>query len=201
MPTPTTTRAIFLDRDGTLNPDENGYIAKPCDFELYPYSAAAIKLFSDLGFLVFIITNQSGIARGYYSEQDLQAVHTKMERQLVQGGAKVDEILHCPHHPRGSIQELSCGCQCRKPGNLFFRQLQKKYRLRASQSFMIGDKPSDIGFGKNSGMQTILVRTGMGEQTFLEGDTKADFVVDDLLAAAKLVQRLQEQKKDLYAKV
>ncbi len=194
------TKAVFLDRDGTLNPDERGYIASPEDFELYPFSAAAVKIFADLGFKVFVITNQSGIARGLYSAADLQAVHSKMLAQLQQGGATLDEVLHCPHHPQGTVPQLSVKCQCRKPGNLFFRQLQKKYSLRARASFMIGDKASDIGFGKNSGLQTILVRTGEGEQTFRAGNANPDFVVDDLLAAAKLIKRLSAQEAGDYAR-
>ena len=155
---------------------------------------------TDLGFKVFVITNQSGIARGLYSAADLQAVHSKMLAQLQQGGATLDEVLHCPHHPQGTVPQLSVKCQCRKPGNLFFRQLQKKYSLRARASFMIGDKASDIGFGKNSGLQTILVRTGEGEQTFRAGNANPDFVVDDLLAAAKLIKRLSAQEAGDYAR-
>ncbi len=186
-------KAVFLDRDGTLNPDEKGYIASPSDFELYPFSAAAVKIFNDLGFLVFIVTNQSGIARGYYTEEDLQGVHSKMLAQLSEGGAKVEKILHCPHHPDGIVSGLSKVCDCRKPGNLLFRQLQKKYPIKARASFMIGDKPSDIGFGKNSGLQTILVRTGKGEETFRQNLASPDFVVDDLLSAAELLRRLCKQ--------
>jgi len=200
MPTPTTIKAVFLDRDGTLNPDEKGYIATPAEFELYPFSAQAVSIFAELGFLVVVITNQSGIARGYYSEEDLQAVHEKMVRQLAEGGAQLDEILHCPHHPQGVVPSLQKVCQCRKPSNQLFRQLQKKYRLKASDSFMIGDKASDIGFGQNSGLQTILVRTGKGEETFRAGQTMADFVVDDLLAAAKLIERLEKQKEGNHVK-
>ncbi len=193
-------KAVFLDRDGTLNPDKKGYIASPSDFELYPFSAKAVKIFTELGFLVFVVTNQSGIARGYYTEEDLQSIHSKMLTQLCDGGAKVEEVLHCPHHPEGVVSGLSKACGCRKPGNLLFRQLQKKYPIKARASFMIGDKPSDIGFGKNSGLQTILVRTGVGEETFQQNLASPDFVVDDLLAAARLVERLCAQASGKYGK-
>ncbi len=188
-------RAIFLDRDGTINPDEDGYISSPSQFEIFPFSGEAIRIFNDLGFLVFIVTNQSGIARGYFTEKDLETIHLKMVQLLAKDGAKIDEILCCPHYPHGVIKEFSCECECRKPNNLFFRQMQKKYNLKASKSFMIGDKPADIEFGLKSGLQTILVRTGYGERTLQAGEIKPDFAVDNLLMAAEAIRRLVQQEK------
>ncbi len=184
-----------MDRDGTINPDDEGYISSPSQFNIFSFSGEAIKIFNDLGFLVFVVTNQSGIARGFFTDKDLEAIHAKMQQQLSEYSAKIDEILYCPHHHQGAVKPLAIECECRKPNNLFFRQMQKKYNIKASKSFMIGDKPADIEFGKRSGLRTILVRTGYGEETLRAGEIKPDFAVDNLLMAAKTIRKLVQQER------
>ena len=145
-------RAVFLDRDGTIARDVH-YCRRPEDFELLPTVPEAIKLLNDSGFKVIVITNQSGIARGYFTEHTLAKIHEKMEDELAKPGAKVDAIYYCPHHPDG-------GCQCRKPGTALFRQAARDMAIHFSSSYVVGDLPMDIEAGKALGCKTVLVTTG-----------------------------------------
>ncbi|MCK4957382.1 MAG: HAD family hydrolase [Candidatus Cloacimonetes bacterium] len=183
-------KAVFLDRDGTINQDFKGYISKPEDFHLYPFAAEAIKLLNEAGFLVFVITNQSGIARGYYTLEDLAKVHAKLNTELSKSGAKIDDIFVSPYHLEGSVEPYNVAHEDRKPNIGLFKQAKQKYNFKINESFMVGDKYSDIGFGKNSHLSTILVKTGEGAKEFEERenwDFMPDFLVEDLLAAAKLI--------------
>ena len=184
-------RVVFLDRDGTLNPDQDGYIDHPERFELYPYSGRAIKDLNDKGFFVFLITNQSGIARGYYSFEDLEQVHTEMKKQLDEAGAHIDEIFVSPHYAGGSIEPYNIEHEDRKPGLGLFKKAVQKYEINISGSFMIGDKYSDIEFGKKAGLRTILVLSGNGMNEFLdkrkEWRIKPDLVAKDLSTAVSFI--------------
>ena len=190
-------KVIFLDRDGTINPDDKGYINKPEDFNLYPFTAKAIKIFNQLGYKLIVVTNQSGIARGYLTFEDLEKIHKKMLNLLEKDGAQIDEILISPFHPEGVVEPYNIFSEDRKPGLGLFYKALKKYNFRIKKSFMIGDKYSDILFGKNVGLKSILVRTGYGEEEFLQNleirEKKPDFVVDNLLAAAYLIEKLTEK--------
>jgi D-glycero-D-manno-heptose 1,7-bisphosphate phosphatase len=188
------TKAIFLDRDGTINPD-GGYINHPDDFKLYPFTAKAIKKFNDMGYLVIVVTNQSGIARGYMTKEDLKKIHDKMIALLSKDGAAIDEIFYSPYHPEGTIEPYNVKSDERKPGLGMFYKALKKYKFSTKDSFMIGDKYSDIEFGKNAGLTTILVKTGDGEKEFLQNrhkwKVKPDFVVENLLSAANLIEKIR----------
>lgn len=171
-------KAIFLDRDGVINEDF-GWIASPEKLEIYPFAAKAIARANQAGFLVVVVTNQSVIARGLCSTNILERIHAKMEEELADGGARVDAIFFCPHHPDYSEGEL---CACRKPETGLVDKAVRGFGIEPAESYMIGDKTSDIQTGINAGMQTILVRTGKAGK---DGQFRvsADWIEDDLLSA------------------
>ncbi len=189
-------KAIFLDRDGTINSD-SGYINKPEDFELYPFAAKAIREFNKMGYLVIVVTNQSGIARGYLTIEDLENIHKKMKELLEKENAYVDDIFYSPYHIEGKIEPYNISHEDRKPGLGMFYKAVKKYGIQPDKSFMIGDKYTDMQFGFNAKLTTILVRSGDGDFEFLQNRKKwektPDFVVDNLYSAAKLIRKLDEK--------
>jgi D,D-heptose 1,7-bisphosphate phosphatase len=189
-------KAVFLDRDGTINIDKKGYVHDPDDFELYPFSAQAINIINKLDYLVFVVTNQSGIARAYYTLEDLKAIHLKMNKSLREAGARIDEIFFSPYHKEGSVEPFDIDHEDRKPGLGLFKKAFQKYHFEIKKSYMIGDKYTDIEFGKRAGLKTILLLTGDGENEFLNNRNnwiyKPDFIVKNLLAAAKLISKFGE---------
>jgi len=145
-------KAVFLDRDGTIARDVH-YCRRPEDFELLPTVPEAIKLLNENGFKVVVITNQSGIARGYFTEETLAQIHQKMKDELAKYGARVDAIYYCPHHPDD-------GCQCRKPKTALFLKAAEEHNIDLKNSYMVGDQQMDIDAGKALGCKTALVTTG-----------------------------------------
>jgi histidinol-phosphate phosphatase family protein len=145
-------RAVFVDRDGTIAPDVH-YCRSPEDFQLFPNVPEAIRLFNNHGFKVVVVTNQSGIARGYFTEEILDCIHQKMKGYLVASEAHVDAIYYCPHHPDD-------GCECRKPGTALFHKASQTLEIDFSRSYVIGDSEIDISAGKSLGCKTVLVTTG-----------------------------------------
>lgn len=175
-------RAVFLDRDGTIN-EESGYLHKIEDCRFIPDAIAAIARLKTAGFLVVIVTNQSGIARGFYTEDDLSRLHQYMESEIVKGGGKVDGWYFCPHHP-----DFADDCDCRKPfpGMLHLAAVELKINL--GSSWMIGDKIADVEAGLAAGCQTALVRTGYGrrEEALLSAQIP---VFDDLSSAVEYITK------------
>jgi len=158
-------KAIFLDRDGVLNYDTD-LIHRTQDFTLYDYTAEAVKKINASGYLAIVITNQSIIARGLTDIKGLGEIHKKMEWQLGEAGAFLDDIYYCPHHPHGGfegeVKAYKIDCECRKPKPGMILQAAKKFNIDLSQSFMIGDSERDAGAGKAAGVTTIGVKTGHG---------------------------------------
>lgn len=172
-------RAVFLDRDGTIARDVH-YCRRVEDFELLPTVPEAIKLLNASGFKVVVITNQSGIARGYFTEDTLAQIHRRMKDELAKCGARVDAIYYCPHHPND-------GCDCRKPKAALFLQATKELHIDLSRSFVIGDMQMDVDAGKALGCKTILVTTGpQGASSIVD---PPDYATDNLLEAAKWILR------------
>lgn len=169
-------RAVFLDRDGVVCRDVH-YCCRAEDFEILPGVAEAIGLLNRRGFKVAVITNQSGIARGYLSEETLARIHEKMEHDFGEHGARVDAIYYCPHHPDD-------GCGCRKPKTALFLKAAKALDIDLDRSFVIGDMPSDIGAGKALGCKTILAGSNGGDGTMMP-----DHVASNLLEAARWILR------------
>ena len=135
--------AAFLDRDGVLNVDR-GYAHKPEDIEMIPGAAAAVRLLNEADYYVFVVTNQSGVARGLYSEVDIDQVHTHMQDILKSGGAHIDAYYYCPHHPDGSVKEFAVQCRCRKPGPGMLEQAARNWPIDPGRSFLIGDRDHDL---------------------------------------------------------
>lgn len=171
-------KAVFLDRDGVINIDKN-YVSRIEDFEFIPGSLDALKKIEKKGYLLFIITNQSGIGRNYYSEKNYLELRNKVDDLLKKEGIKITEEMYCPHHPKEN-------CKCRKPSPHLIMELIGKYNIDKSKSYMIGDKTSDIKSGLNAKIKTILVKTGKAGNDGLY-DVKPDFICEDLLDASDVV--------------
>ena len=154
--------AVFLDRDGTMLHDA-GYLRRFDDFRWFPWTLDAVRLLNRADFLVFVITNQGGIALGLFDETFVGAVHERMRVDLAAAGARIDGWFYCPHHPRGEIAALRIECDCRKPKPGMIRQAQAKFDIDLSRSFVVGDKASDPALAAGVGARGVLVRTGHGE--------------------------------------
>ena len=148
-------KAIFLDRDGTLNPDP-GYISRPEDFELFDGVGEALKRLKDDGYLLILITNQSGISRGLFTEEQLELIHNKLKRLLAEAGTSLDGIYYCPHHPEHPYKGVSV-CDCRKPAPGLILRAIKDHNIDSSNSYMIGDRKSDIKIGLNAGVKPVFI--------------------------------------------
>jgi D-glycero-D-manno-heptose 1,7-bisphosphate phosphatase len=171
--------AVFLDRDGTIC-EEVGYLNHLSRFHMFPFAPASIRRLNDRGLLVFVITNQSGVARGYYPESLVQTVHDLMTKQLSQAGAHLDGIYYCPHTSADA-------CICRKPGPGMLRQASSEHGVDLTRSFVVGDRHSDVELAHSVGARSIMVRTGYGEGEILwhaQGwEIMPDFIAADLTAA------------------
>jgi D-glycero-D-manno-heptose 1,7-bisphosphate phosphatase len=158
-------RAVFLDRDGTLNV-EKGYIRDVEALELYPGAAQAVRRLNDAGSLAILVTNQTGAARGYYTIEHVHALNRRVADLLMQeAGAKLDAVYFCPHYKDGTVPEFAKDCGCRKPApGMILQAAQDFPDIDLTASFVVGDKATDITFARNAGCRGILVRTGYGEQ-------------------------------------
>jgi D-glycero-D-manno-heptose 1,7-bisphosphate phosphatase len=151
--------AAFLDRDGTLNHDD-GYTYKIEEFRWIEGAKSAIRLLNDAGYLVFIVTNQAGIARGYYDSTAVDSLHQWMQSELAVIGAHVDDIRYCAHHPEGSVPELSIVCDCRKPHTGMLKSLIEQWHPDIYHSFMLGDSDKDAQAGATAGLKSKKIRPG-----------------------------------------
>ena len=172
-------RAVFLDRDGTVCEEVN-YLARAEDLRLFPFAAAAVKLLGQNDFLVVLITNQSGIARGFFSENDLQMIHQKLEAELADEDAKLDGIYYCPHIPADN-------CDCRKPKIDLINRAAEELKIDLEGSWMIGDKIIDVETGFNAHLKTALVLTGYGKKELSKLTRKPDLIAENLLEAARII--------------
>lgn len=177
--------AVFLDRDGTIN-IEKEYLYRIEDLELISGTGKAIALLNQAGYRVIVVSNQSGIGRGYYSEADVHHLHRHIDRVLAQDGAAVDAYYYCPHHPEHGQGEYRRECSCRKPLPGMILQAAQDLGINLATSFMVGDKSVDVQAGKAAGCTPILVRTGYGADEEQHLHDKVP-VVDNLLAAAEMI--------------
>lgn len=178
-------RAVFLDRDGTIN-EESGYLYKVEDCRFIPGSIEAIARLKAAGFLVVVVTNQSGIARGYYTEADLGKLHQYMDTVITSGGGKVDGWYFCPHHP--DYVHGTTGCDCRKPLPGMLRLAADELGIDLGSSWMIGDKIADIEAGAAAGCRPALVRTGYGNKAAALVSPEIP-VFDDLCFAVEYITK------------
>jgi D-glycero-D-manno-heptose 1,7-bisphosphate phosphatase len=182
-------RAIFLDRDGTINVDV-GYPASYSQIKIYSYSFSALKKINDSGFLAVVITNQSGIGRGYFTEADLDDIHEEMKAAFAAQSARLDAIYYCPHYELSERPHYRKNCTCRKPEPGLALQAAVDFDIDLKNSYMIGDKVEDILFGLNIGASPVLVLTGFGEESRAKLEAKGirpAFIAPNLLAAVNWI--------------
>lgn len=182
-------RAIFLDRDGTMNVSK-GFISKADDLELIPGTIDAIKAINKSGALAIVITNQPVIARGECSFEELHNIHNKLKTFLGEKGAFVDDIFYCPHHPDkgfdGEVPELKFDCECRKPKTGMIEEAVKKYNIDLSKSYMVGDSTMDLETARNAGIKSVLVDTGFAGNDG-KYDRSCDIEADNLFDAVEKI--------------
>lgn len=182
-------RAIFLDRDGTMNVSK-GFISNADDLELIPGTIEAIKAINKSGALAIVITNQPVIARGECSFEELHNIHNKLKTLLGEKGAFVDDIFYCPHHPdkgfEGEVPELKFDCECRKPKTGMIDEAVKKYNIDLSKSYMVGDSTMDLELARNAGVKSVLVDTGFAGNDG-KYDRSCDIEAKDLLGAVEKI--------------
>lgn len=176
-------RAVFLDRDGVIIQEPPHYIYRPDQLKFIPGSIEAIKLLNENNFKTVIVTNQAGIAYGYYLERETVLFNQLMIEELKLYNADIDAIYYCPHHPNAKVKKYRIDCDCRKPKPGMLKRAEKELNINLKQSFMIGDKKSDIDAGKEVGCKTILILTGHGIEESKNKSIECDFVVNDLNSA------------------
>ena len=180
-------KAIFLDRDGTINVEKD-YIYKSEDLVFEEGSIEALKTFKNLGYILIVVSNQSGIARGYFTEADLNIFNNNMNEILKKNGVEITEFYCCPHHPDG-IGKYKKVCECRKPNNKMIEDAIEKYNIDRAKSYMIGDKISDIGAGLKSNLKTVLVKTGYGLKDMEKIDKNDTLICENLKDFSEILKR------------
>jgi D-glycero-D-manno-heptose 1,7-bisphosphate phosphatase len=182
--------AVFLDRDGTLI-DDVGFLATVDQVALYPWSADAVRLLSRGGFAIVVVTNQSGVARGFFSEASVAAVHDHLAAELARGGAAIDAWYHCPHLADADDQAYRLDCDCRKPKPGLVTRAARELGLDLARSVVVGDRWSDVALARAVGAAGVLVRTGVGarEEAKPQDGLLADAIVPSLAEATSWILR------------
>jgi len=180
-------RAVFLDRDGTII-EEVGYLDRPDRVQFFPWTIDAIRVLNRAGLATVLVSNQSGIARGFFTEAIVDEVHQRMAAMLAEGGARIDAYYYCPHHPDGKLREYAKKCECRKPGRALVDRAVQDFGIDPARSFVVGDRWLAVELGRAVGAQSVLVRTGYGaSEEEKPGEVKADAIVDNLIAASSWI--------------
>jgi D-glycero-D-manno-heptose 1,7-bisphosphate phosphatase len=180
-------RAVILDRDGVLNV-ETGYLYRTEDLAWIPGAPEAVRALNEAGFVVVVVTNQAGVARGYYTEADVHRLHGFMQARLAEAGARIDAFYYSPYHPDAAVEAYRRESDCRKPATGLFARAVHDWHIDPARSFVVGDKNTDIEPGRALGMTTLLVETGYGRTE--KETTRADHVVADLPAAVDRILHL-----------
>lgn len=186
-------RAVFLDRDGTIN-REVDVLRDLRQLRLLPGAAHAIRRLNRLGLRVIVITNQPVIARGWQDEAGVEEIHRVLSGRLLRRGARLDAIYYCPHHPHADRKEYRVRCRCRKPGTALIARAARDFGIDLSRSFLAGDSTGDILAGKRAGLTTLLVDTGHGGR---DGKHVAspDYRVRNLREAARIIASLHRRRR------
>lgn len=181
-------RAVFLDKDGTLVEDVpyNVNIEK---IRFTPYAFEALKQLHELGFLLIIVTNQSGIARGYFGREEVENLHRYFAAVFDSIGTPLSGFYYCPHHPDAPLGEFSIECDCRKPKPGMLREAARRLDIDLSESWMIGDILNDVEAGKSAGCKTILIDNGNETEWVLTPEREPDFTATDLKQAANIIKQ------------
>lgn len=173
--------AVFLDRDGVLT-EERGYVTSVEELYIFPFVEVCVRQIHEKGYYAIVITNQSGVARGLFSEDELLKMNDYLMRQT-----GVDAVYYCPHHPEGSVEKYRKVCRCRKPKIGMFQEACRKFDIDLAKSYMVGDRAGDIIAGQNVGVKTILVGSGYGTAK-LEEKVEANYICSDLRDVVKLLK-------------
>lgn len=173
--------AVFLDRDGVLT-KEKSYVTSVEDMEIFSYAKECIYRIREKGFYTIVLTNQSGVARGLFTEKELLRMNAYLKEQT-----GVDAVYYCPHHPDGIVRAYRCNCNCRKPRTGMFEMACRDFSIDMGNSYMAGDRAGDILAGQNAGVKTILLESGYGTRR-LEYDVKPDWILDDLREAVDILK-------------
>jgi D,D-heptose 1,7-bisphosphate phosphatase len=190
--------AVFLDRDGTIN-EEVGYLDSLDKFKVIPSAYEAIRLINESGMKVVVISNQAGVARGFFTEDFVKITHEHLETALRKKGAYIDNFYYCPHHPTEGIKPYRKDCNCRKPAPGMLLRAAQDLNIDLTKSYLVGDRFNDMEAGKKIGVRGILVKTGFG-QGLLQDDgpdkatpeNKPDFIAEDILEAVRWILKDRE---------
>jgi D-glycero-D-manno-heptose 1,7-bisphosphate phosphatase len=187
--------AVFIDRDGTVN-EQMGYINHVSRFVILPGVVEGLRLLNENGFHAVIVSNQSGVARGYFPLGLVQEVHDFLDASLKKDHVTVDGIFFCPHHPNGSVPEFTKRCNCRKPRTGLIDQACRSLEIDLQNSYAIGDRCEDIQFARRAGVKGILVKTGygLGEIQYLlpQSTAKPVYIAEDLLHAVQWIIHVEK---------
>jgi len=182
--------AVFIDRDGTIS-EEVGYVNHPSRFRLFPYSSEAIRILNNNGWLAIVITNQAGVARGYFSEDVIVSVHDQLKRDLHEGSAQLDAIYYCAHHPSVGEPPYRSDCDCRKPKTGLINRAVSDFAIDLGTSWMVGDRYGDVELARNAGLHSAFVLSGYGrgewEYQRHGWQHEPDLVCENLLEAVKMI--------------
>jgi D-glycero-D-manno-heptose 1,7-bisphosphate phosphatase len=176
-------KCVFLDRDGVIIKDV-GYLKYPEGIIIFQDVIESLKRLQEANFLLIIVTNQAGIAKGFFTEADLEAVHKKLNSIFIKEGVIIDGLYYCPHHKDGTLKPYSIECNCRKPNTGMVLKAKDKFNINLNKSFMIGDKDSDIELAINSGLKSFYIRNTMYEHN---ETIKPDFEVANLKEAVNII--------------
>jgi len=183
-------RAVFMDRDGTIS-EEVGYVNHVSRYRVFPFAAEAVRALNEAGLLAVLVTNQAGVARGYFKEDLIGEVHKTLAAELGRGGARLDAVYYCPHHPSVGEPPYRLDCDCRKPRPGLLRRAAEELDLDLSRCWMVGDRYSDVELARNAGVRSAFVLTGYGrgELEFQSEGWKQrpDLIAENLLEAVKLI--------------
>ena len=183
-------RAVFIDRDGTIS-EEVGYVKHVSRYRVFPFAAEAVRALHDAGWLAVLVTNQAGVARGYFAEDLIGQVHGTLAAELEKGGARLDAVYYCPHHPTVGEPPYRLDCDCRKPRPGLIRRAAEDLYVDLARSWMVGDRYSDVELARNAGVRAAFVLTGYGrgELEYQSRDWRhqPDLVAENLLEAARKI--------------
>jgi D-glycero-D-manno-heptose 1,7-bisphosphate phosphatase len=183
-------RAVFIDRDGTIS-EEVGYVNHVSRYRVFPFAARAVRALNEAGLLAVLVTNQAGVARGYFKEELIGEVHGLLAAELGRGGARLDAVYYCPHHPSVGEPPYRFDCDCRKPRPGLLLRAARELDLDLSRCWMVGDRYSDTELARNAGARSALVLTGYGrgelEHQSHAWPHKPDLVAENLLEAVKKI--------------
>ncbi|MDT7603808.1 MAG: D-glycero-D-manno-heptose 1,7-bisphosphate phosphatase [Acidobacteriota bacterium] len=186
-------RAVFIDRDGTIS-EEVGYVNHPTRYRVFPFAPEAIRALNEAGWLAVLVTNQAGVARGYFAEEMIGAVHDLLSQELARHDARLDAIYYCPHHPSVGEPPYRATCDCRKPKPGLIKRAAAEFSIDLAHSWTVGDRYGDTELARNAGTRAALVLTGYGRGEFEHQreswQHQPDLIAENLLEAVREILRI-----------